>query len=253
VSAGFDYSVILPAWNEETYLPATLQHLQQAMRSLDRRGEIIVADNASTDATAAIARDAGARVVYEPHRQISRARNAGAAAATGTVLIFLDADTLIEAPLLVETLRLTESGSCCGGGAQVRAGPDTPRSVERIIDNWNRLSLSLRWAAGCYLFCLRRAFIDLGGFSEKVYAGEEIWMSRALHRWGRRHGMRFIVIPGIGPRTSARKAYWFSSWQLTWRVMTFLFCPFLTRYRRFCDLWYSRPSPRALNGQKEEV
>ncbi len=241
VTSALDYSVIIPAWNEEAYLQQTLEHLQEAMRSLDRRGEIIVADNASTDATAAIARQAGAQVVHEPHRQISRARNAGAAAASGSLLIFLDADTLVDAPLLAETLRLADSGACCGGGAQIRPAPETPPSVVRLIQRWNSLSLSLRWAAGCYLFCLRRAFLDIGGFSEKVYAGEEIWMSRALHRWGRKHNMRFVILTGHGPRTSARKAIWFTPWQLTWRVIALLCFPFITRYRRCCGLWYRRP------------
>lgn len=89
-----DYSIIVPAYNEEDCLPGTLAYLGRAMAGVpDAAGEVVVVDNASTDRTAAIASRWGARVVFEPHRQIARARNAGAAAARGGRLIFVDADT----------------------------------------------------------------------------------------------------------------------------------------------------------------
>ncbi len=73
-----DYSIIIPAYNEEELLPATLASVGKAMQAVSsHRGEIVVADNDSSDRTAEIARDAGARVVYEEHRQIARARNSG--------------------------------------------------------------------------------------------------------------------------------------------------------------------------------
>ena len=70
--------------------------MKSAAGAFVRRGwgvELIVCDNNSTDRTAEIARNAGARVVFEPVNQIARARNRGAAAATGDWLIFVDADS----------------------------------------------------------------------------------------------------------------------------------------------------------------
>lgn len=89
-------SVVVPAFNEERLLAGTLQHLEAGIGVFERRGwasELIVCDNNSTDRTAEIARRAGARVVFEPVNQISRARNAGARAASGDWLIFVDADS----------------------------------------------------------------------------------------------------------------------------------------------------------------
>jgi len=78
-------SVVVPAFNEERLLAATLDSIKAAAQAFDGSGgwELIVCDNNSTDRTAGIAHAAGARVVFEPHNQISRARNRGAAAAAG--------------------------------------------------------------------------------------------------------------------------------------------------------------------------
>src|SRR4030065_256939 len=101
-----DYSIIIPAYNEQELLPATLQSVQQAMAVQELAGEVIVVDNNSTDAPATIAAPAGARVVTEAINQISRVRNAGARAANGRYLIFLDADTVISPKLLIKALGL---------------------------------------------------------------------------------------------------------------------------------------------------
>ena len=97
-------SVIIPAFNEERYLPATLQAVRNAALLLQSRDavstEVIVVDNNSADATAKVARSLGARVVTELERNIARVRNCGAATAQGKVLVFLDADTHIPAELL---------------------------------------------------------------------------------------------------------------------------------------------------------
>src|SRR6516225_4395542 len=98
-------SIIIPAFNEERLIASTLASLQEGMEELSRRGfenELIVCDNNSTDRTAEIARSAGAKVVFEPINQIARARNRGAAAATGDWLIFVDADSHPSAELFAD-------------------------------------------------------------------------------------------------------------------------------------------------------
>ena len=89
-------SIILPAFNEEKLVERSLQSIRCAATAFSRLGwehEIIVCDNNSTDRTAELARKQSARVVFEPVNQISRARNAGAAAATGEWFLFVDADS----------------------------------------------------------------------------------------------------------------------------------------------------------------
>src|SRR5438552_2691875 len=110
-------SFIVPAYNEETELPSTLAAIRAAISALSQPFEIIVVDDASTDATPEIAEQAGARVVPIHRRQIAAARNAGARAAQGEYLFFVDADTRINQTHVTEAMALLEAG-CTGGGAR---------------------------------------------------------------------------------------------------------------------------------------
>ena len=79
-----DVSVIIPAYNEESYLPQTIGAIKSSILELPQlEWEIIVVDNVSTDLTSQIAEELGARVVLEANRGISKARNRGAKHASG--------------------------------------------------------------------------------------------------------------------------------------------------------------------------
>ena len=85
-------SFIVPAFNEERYVGATLEAIDAAAKAVGEPYEIVVVDDASTDATATLATQGGARVVTVKRHQIPRC-NAGARASTGEILFFIDADT----------------------------------------------------------------------------------------------------------------------------------------------------------------
>jgi glycosyltransferase involved in cell wall biosynthesis len=240
----YDYSVIVPAYNEANWLPATLDAIKAAMASVNYRGELIVTNNNSTDATAEIAEDMGARVVFEPFNQISRARNAGAKAAHGRYLVFVDADTLITPALLEQALDNMESGGCVGGGAVVQFEREIKRSVRFVVALWNLFSRTFRLAAGCFIYCLKDEFDQAGGFSEAVYASEEIWLSRKLRKLGRPQGKRFCIIHQHAAQSSGRKIVWYNTWQQIGMLLMVAFMPFFVRSRRFCGYWYKRPEQR---------
>ncbi len=235
------YSIIVPAYNEEDFLPATLERLQSIMAKLPVSGEIIVTDNNSTDRTAEIAREHGARVVFEEHQQISRSRNAGGRASEAAYLFFVDADTLITDELFAESLQLLDTGRVCGGGAiagfdgGLKSGP-----AKLFLRLWNWLSRSLRWACGAYVFCRREAFVDVGGFSEKVYASEEIFFSSAVKKWGKPRGQTFEIVQ-TPIETSSRKLDWFGTLGLLLQMGVIIFCPFLLFTRWGCRSWYRHP------------
>lgn len=236
-----DYSIIIPAYNEELYLPATLKALQEAMSLQRLRGELLVVNNNSTDNTALLASESGAEVVFESVNQISRARNAGARHASGRYLLFVDADTHISPELLGTALGNLESGQCCGGGARVGFDHLPTRASQLGLAAWNALSARLLLAAGCFVYCTKEAFVENGGFSEAVYASEEIWFSRQLRRWGRARGLKFCIISEHTAVSSGRKLEWFGSWQQAGLLLLVLLFPFFVRFKRLCSFWYKRP------------
>lgn len=245
-----EYSLVVPAYNEEAYLPATLTSLQAAMAALpERRGELVVCDNNSTDRTAALAQAAGARVVFEPHNQIARARNTGGRFARGRYLIFVDADTCISPELLRATLVALDSGTVCGGGTH--AAFDGPQQwlIRGATWLWNWLARTFQWACGAYVYCTREAFLGTGGFDERLYASEEIRFSRALRRWGKAHGFRLLILT-VPILTSSRKMEWYGIWGMFWRTlrMGLFWYPF--RRRDACEVWYRRPGDGQSPGPK---
>ena len=231
-------SVVIPAFNEEKFLHDTWQHLQRAMATIEEPGEVIIVDNNSTDRTGEIARDLGAHVVFEPVNQIARARNAGARQARGEFLVFLDADTRLPADLLRKALARLAAGDCVGGGGQFSFESMTRPGARPLLKFFNWLMRTFKLAAGCFVYCLRTAYDETGGFDEKVYASEEIWFSRALRRWGKPRGLTFDIILDPPVVTSSRKLDYPGS--LVLAIIVAVFFPFALYFRPLCWLWYKR-------------
>ena len=236
-----EYTVIIPAYNEEELLPGTFTALKSAMTTVAMAGEVIVVDNNSTDNTAEIARKFEARVIFEKINQISRARNAGAKYARGIYLLFLDADTLISPDLLQTALQNLKNKQYSGGGSTFIPDKTIKPFYQRGVDIWNWFSVRSEIAAGSFIYCLRDGFEAVGGFSEKVYASEEVWFSINYKRWGRTRGLSFKIIDTAPVITSMRKIDWYSSPQIILMLVLLVLCPFIMRSRTLCHLWYYRP------------
>ena len=112
-------SFIIPAYNEELELPPTIAAIRHAAENVGRPHEIIVVDDASTDGTVAVVRKAGAKLISIDRRHIAAARNAGARAAQGDILYFVDADTRINAKHIIDSLAFLRAGYS-GGSARVK-------------------------------------------------------------------------------------------------------------------------------------
>jgi glycosyltransferase involved in cell wall biosynthesis len=191
-------SLIVPAHNEELELPATLEAIHAAARGVIEPYEIIVVDDASTDATPEIASRAGAKVVHIGRRQIAAARNAGARAAQGECLFFVDADTRINRTHVIEAIAALKAG-CAGGSARVALDGSIPIWGRVLLHGFGTLYFGLNLGAGAFLFTNRRNFETVGGFDEQYFAGEEVYFSLALRKLGRFKVLREPIV------TSGRK------------------------------------------------
>lgn len=240
------FAIVVPAYNEEACLPATLAAAREAMASVEAefgRGELVVVDNNSTDRTAETALAHGAdRVVFEPHNQIAKARNAGAAATEAAWLVFLDADTLLPPELLRQALAALASEGVAGGGARVAMDREVSATVEWLVRTWDRASTVFGYAAGSFFFARRDGFEAAGGFDETVYAGEEVWLARRLKAWAKRRGLSFVVLRDPPVTTSGRKSDWYAGKDFVFQVAVLLLLPGAARSRRLCGMWYRRPA-----------
>ena len=200
-------SIVIPAFNEERLLGASLAKIRDAAQAFSRRAwavELIVCDNNSTDKTAEIARSAGATVVFEPVNQIARARNCGAAAATGDWLVFVDADSHPSAELFDDVAGQIVAGRCLAGGCTLRL--DEHFFVAGLITrSWNFVSRVGRLLAGSFIFCETAAFRELGGFSLELFAAEEIELSGRLKKLAAKKGRTVVILHRHPLVTSARK------------------------------------------------
>lgn len=245
-----ELSVIVPAWNEGSFLAATLDSIATAVGALDVVTEVIVVDNNSTDDTAQVAAAAGATVVFEPINQIARARNAGAAASSGQWLVFLDADTLVSKTLLSGVLDALRQGRAAGGGSTLVPDVEVPLYARAGYSGWTWVSKTFGLAAGSFFWCRRDAFEAVGGFPETRFAGEELGLSRSIKRWGRKHNMRFEVLDVAPVVTSARKLEWYSTLELL-KQTTMILVPGALRSKRMMGTWYDDSRARSSRSEKK--
>ena len=239
-----DFSIIIPAYNEQDYIGSVLDRLFDAIVKIKNlTGEVIVVDNNCSDQTAILAKEKGAIVVFEPINQISRARNAGACVANGKYLIFVDADTLVSNELLLFSLHKLESGKCGGGGSTVVFDSNQDRFFfgSFMPYFWSWISKTFKLAAGSFIFCDKQLFFEAECFSEKLFAGEEILFSINYKKRCKERGLTFDIIKDFPVVTSSRKLAWFNPFQILITILMPLFFPWVLRSKRFCSFWYRRP------------
>jgi glycosyltransferase involved in cell wall biosynthesis len=225
-------SFIIPAYNEEAVIARTVQAVHEAARAAGGDYEIIVVDDASTDRTAELAAQHGARVVSVNKRQIAATRNAGARAAKGDVFFFIDADTLVPGATITAALDALKNGAVAGG-AQVRFDGKVSFLTRALLRVFMEAFSVLRLAPGCFMYCTRQAFDGAGGFDERFFASEEVWFSKALKLQGKFVMVRQPVI------TSGRKIRDHGTPRLLLKMAMFaLRGPGRLQKREGLDLWY---------------
>lgn len=190
-------SVVIPAYNEAQYLEGCLACLGK--QTLSRSDfEVIVVDNASTDRTPEIAREAGrdsgmtVRLLSKPKTSISAVRNLGAAQAGGGVLAFLDADCLADPDWLELGLRLAPPAGVWGAHYRI------PQDATWVGRTWFDYQAKVVGGPATFLpggdmFFWRRDFLAVGGFNETARTSEDVELCARV----RAAGMPVLAMPEL--------------------------------------------------------
>jgi glycosyltransferase involved in cell wall biosynthesis len=200
------FSLVIPAYNEERYLPRLLDSVEAAARAYAHgvsAVEVIVADNASTDRTAELARQRGCVVVAVEKRSIAASRNAGGQAARGAVVGFVDADMQVHPGTFDAIESALNSDRIVGG------------STGCTLDRWSlglavtyTVFLPVVWLTGFdtgVVFCRRADFDASGGYDESLRVAEDVGFLLSLRRLGRKRGQRLTRLRHVKAIASTRK------------------------------------------------
>lgn len=183
-------SAVIPAFNEEKYIGRTLESVKN-LELGEHKLEILVIDGDSTDKTASIAKSYGAVVIHEPHKSIGFARQQGIIHATGEIIIYTDADTVVPQNWLKRHITNLE-------------GKDTVLSlgVFNVYDGrfpyyqfMNYLLIPLMWmsnqifkipmAAGQNMAFWKKKGMDAGGFNPDLKLAEDFDFAVRMQKVGK--------------------------------------------------------------------
>lgn len=220
-------SVIIPCLNEAQNLPGTLD----AVFSQDfprNQFEVIVVDGGSEDGSPAIAEERGATVL-KTDRGVSRQRNAGATAAAGGYLVFLDGDCVPAPGWLATGIGHLEEGGFPLAGGPIRSDESpgwagrawdvhTSTRAARLMDEPDEF---FRLITTANLFVTREAFQLIGGFDEELTSGEDFFFCfQVQKRFGKMMFDRAVSVQHLGqPDTVSsffREQVWHSNTEV-WR------------------------------------
>lgn len=200
------FSLVIPAYNEEALLPrllATVQAARERYAGGAERIEVIVADNASTDRTAEIAREHGCLVAQVEKRAIAAARNGGAAMARGDILCFTDADGRVHAETFNVIQRTMDTGRYIAGATGVELERLSPGIAAAYV-----ILMPLVWSLGMdtgVVFTRREDWEAVGGYNEERLFAEDVQFLLDLKRRGKKRGQRLARPRGAKAIASARK------------------------------------------------
>jgi glycosyltransferase involved in cell wall biosynthesis len=207
------FSIVIPAYNEEHYLPRLLDSIEVARANYSggrQEIEVIVADNDSSDRTAEIASAHGARVVKVQKRRIAATRNGGGHAAQGEIVCFIDGDSAVH-PQTFDAIEAAIAGGRYVGGS---TGLTLERKSFGLLVTYI-LAAPMIWLSGMdsgVVFCRRQDFEAVGGYDETRLYAEDLLFLMALRRLGKARGQRLTRLPQVRALGCTRKFDQFGDW-----------------------------------------
>lgn len=214
-----EFTVIIPAHNEEKYIGKCLKAVMHASKYVKPDTvEIIVVANRCTDKTVAIAKHFGARVLTNNNKCIAAIRNTGVRAASGKIVVTIDADSLMTEYSLREIKEMLESGKYVGGGTN----PKFDRMSIGIVFSTMYVAINLipimiknrGYVSGAMFWFYKRDFDTIGGFDEELVSLEDMDFAVRLKNYGKTKGKKYGTLKHSYVVTSSRKFDEFGDWYL---------------------------------------
>ncbi len=196
------FSVVVSALDGQADLGRSLRAIGRAAQAIRTDAEVVVAVPDGDGPLARVAASMGATVVTVRRPSVAVARNAGAAIATGQILVTIDADRVMSPVTFAEIERLLATGCYVGGGAMQQTerhtlAIDVAMVVSRLTSYFNGLGGGMYW-------CRRDDFEAIGGFDERVTTVDDLDFARRLRNHGMRTGRKFVNLRQARVTTSCR-------------------------------------------------
>lgn len=234
-------SIIIPTLNEEKLIQKTLSQFDKKLRdSLDFDIEVIVSDGGSWDSTlekideikGTVSVPDKITVHKENYRQnISMGRNRGAQQSEGDVLIFFNADTLVNgmSSFISNAVRILENEKIAAIACPIYVFPEEQILMDKLFHGtYNKyVEILDKFFMGmgrgeCHI--VRKSLFDkVGGYNEKLFAGEDYDLYKRLKKYGKIHFAKEMVVfesPRRYRKFGYAKVFW--DWYLNSVAVTFL-------------------------------
>jgi glycosyltransferase involved in cell wall biosynthesis len=196
------FSVVVSALDEQADLGHSLRAIARAARGIRTDAEVVVVVLDDAAPLARFAASTGAKLVTVRRSNIAAARNAGAAVATGQILVTIDADRAMSPIAFAEIERFLATGCYVGGGAIQNA--DRHSLAIDVAMAMSKLTTYLNGLGGGMYWCRREDFDAIGGFDERVTTVDDLDFARRLRDHGLRTGRKFVNLRRAPVTTSCR-------------------------------------------------
>ena len=196
------FSVVVSALDQQADLDRSLRAIGRAAQAIHTATEVVVVVRGdSPHARVAVA--AGAEVVTIDRPSVAAARNAGALASTGQIIVTINADRVMSPVAFAEIERLLATGCYIGGGAIQH--PERRSLAIDLAQVVSRLTTYLNGLGGGMYWCRRDDFDAIGGFDERVTTIDDLDFARRLRDYGLRTGRKFVNLRQAPVTTACRR------------------------------------------------
>ncbi len=201
-------SIVIPAYNEEAFLPATLKSVSEAVQLFEKStgypAEIVVVNNNSTDLTHEVAEANGAKVFLHEIRNIASVRNVGIQNAEHELIVAIDADCFLPPDSLIKMWQFMQDESHVGASLGVKFISDKP--LNRAVAGFIQTIVGFISGIHGAMFVFRRqAALEVGGFPEERFIAEDSAFAISMRKYARARGKKFGMLKSVEVGTLDRK------------------------------------------------